>query len=478
MKKITCFRNCFLLICIILLNCDMVFAQRFKKLPKPQNIIIMIGDGMGFNHVKAADYYFGNQQQEYEKFPVKLAVAHYPAKAGEYEVGNPSSNYYSIGYNTVAAWTDTNYVKQCFTESAAAATALSTGCKTYNNAIGMSVNGDTLLNVLEVAKSIGKSAGVVTSVEFSHATPAGFVAHNVTRINYSQIARDMILKSRCNVIMGCGNPQYDDNGVLQTGKWKDAKYVADSSFWAQFVAGSGKRINFGVNGGSYTVSDCDGDKKPDPWTVIQDAEDFGKIMTGPTPKRVLGCPKIYSTLQQSRSMQNGENKDTPPFVTPFVSTVPSLSEMALGAINVLDNNKKGFFLMIEGGAIDWANHGNQKGRLIEEMKSFNDAVSSVIQWVNENSSWDETLLIVTADHETGYLWGDAPFTPLTYNGPNKLPGMKFNSNNHTNSLVPLYAKGAGSELYNVFADEQDMIRGPFIQNAEISQLIFFLWGKP
>jgi alkaline phosphatase len=151
--------------------------------------------------------------------------------------------------------------------------------------------------------------------------------------------------------------------------------------------------------------------------------------------------------------------------------------MALGALNVLDNNKKGFFLMVEGGAIDWALHGNQKGRLIEETAGFFDAVQSVIQWVDKNSSWDETLLIVTADHETGLLWGEKPFAPLIDNGKKQLPGMTFYSSNHSNSLVPFFAKGIGSDWYPVISDEYDAIRGPYMQNSEIPQLLFMMWGK-
>ncbi len=163
------------------------------------------------------------------------------------------------------------------------------------------------------------------------------------------------------------------------------------------------------------------------------------------------------------------------------TTVPDLKVMAQGAINVLDNNKNGFFLMIEGGAIDWAAHGNQTGRMIAEELYFNQTVESVINWVETNSSWDETLLIITADHETGYItapykgeagvnWEQLPKTPK-----GKLPNIQWNTNHHTNSLVPLFAKGAGSECLNLFADETDLKRGRYLNNTEIAQMIFMLW---
>ena len=452
-------------------------AQPAKGLPNPKNIIILIGDGVGYNHILATDYYLGIKEQVYEKFPVKLAMAHYPVKAGEYMAGKPGSNYYANGYNPVLAWKDTAYLKRDFTESAAAATAMATGVKTYNNAIGMSVDHDTLENLVQWAKAMGKSAGVVTTVEFSHATPAGFVAHNIVRTNYAQIAYEMLLDSRCDLIMGCGDPMYDNEGSPMKNKWKDAKYVGDSAFWLQFVTGSGKQTQFMVNGKTKTVKDVDGDGKPDPWTVIRDLSDFRNLQKGTTPKRVLGCPEIYESLQQSRAFRNGETRDSPPFVTPFIKTVPTLAEMVGGALNVLGNNPKGFFVMIEGGATDWASHARQKGRLIEEMKDFNEAINRVVDWVDNHSNWDETMVIVTGDHETGFLWGEKPFLPLTDHGKGNLPVMRYYSNNHTNSLIPFFAKGGGCELYHGFADERDSIRGPFIQNSEIAELIHLLWVK-
>lgn len=467
-----------LVVSLVIFNTSFITnGQKVNLLPNPKNIIFFIGDGMGYNHIKATNYYMGMKEQVYEKFPVHLAMSHYPAKAGKYSGTDLSSNNYATGYNTVAAWTLPSYLKHNYTESAASATAMSTGFKTYNNAIGMSVNHDTLENLVQWAKEIGKSAGVVTSAEFSHATPAGFVAHNTVRSNYSQLAYEMLLDSRCDVIMGCGNPMYDDDGKPLVNKWNNPKYVGDSVFWLQLINGSGKQTQFMVNGKMKTVKDVDGDKKPDPWTLIRDPDEFRALQKGKTPKRVLGVPGVYSTLQQSRSLQNGETNDSPPFITPFIQTVPTLSEMVNGALNVLDNNPKGFFVMIEGGATDWAAHDNQKGRLIEEMTGFNEAIDAVVNWINTNSNWDETMVIVTGDHETGLLWGEEPFIPIADRGKDQLPGMKFNSPDHTNSLIPFFAKGSGSELYKGFADEYDSVRGPYIQNSEIPQLIHFLWAK-
>ena len=152
--------------------------------------------------------------------------------------------------------------------------------------------------------------------------------------------------------------------------------------------------------------------------------------------------------------------------------------------------------MVEGGAVDWMGHANNMGRYIEEQIDFNHAVDDVIQWVEANSSWDETLLIVTSDHETGGIWGKKTFTngsvikgsgvgakddeiiaagekgisvdelisnrfnpyedefnrfrAVKDRGKGKIPGHQFASGNHTNELVPLWAIGSGSDLFHQF----------------------------
>ena len=468
-----------LLVCLLLAS---VTATAGKDrpghaLPHPKNIIIMIADGMGYNHVRAANLYLGKEAQPFEQFPVRLAMCTYPARAGSYKADDPSASTLPAGYNPSLAWKDTAFLKHSVTESAAAATALATGVKTYNNALGVGVNGDTLENLCERAKALGKSAGVVTTVEFSHATPAGFVAHNRSRVNYTEIARDMLLRSRCDVIMGCGDPMYDANGKAVAGRWNNTKYVADSAFWLQMVQGSGTRTTFDLKGNQLTVADADGDGHSDPWTVIRTAEDFRSLASGKAPSRMLSCAEVFETLQASRSPLNGETKNSLPYTTPLNTTVPTLAEMSRGALNVLSANRKGFFLMIEGGATDWASHDNHKGRLIEEMTGFFEAVAAVTEWIEAHGGWEKNLLIVTGDHETGLLWGDKPFEPLTGKGKGELPVMTFFSGDHTNSLIPFFAKGAGSVLFNSFADENDGVRGPFIQNAEVAQGVKLLWQK-
>lgn len=90
----------------------------------------------------------------------------------------------------------------------------------------------------------------------------------------------------------------------------------------------------------------------------------------------------------------------------FNPDVPDLATMSVAALNILNQNSKGFFIMIEGGGVDWMGHANYMPRFIEEQMDFNAAVAAVIDWVETYSNWEDTLLIVTSDHETGGIWGE------------------------------------------------------------------------
>ena len=148
--------------------------------------------------------------------------------------------------------------------------------------------------------------------------------------------------------------------------------------------------------------------------------------------------------------------------------------MSEGALNVLGQDEDGFHLMIEGGAIDWTGHANDISRNIEEQQDFNKAVDSVIAWVEQNSSWDETLLIVTADHETGYLSGqdELPNWKALTGEAGQVPDHGWYSGNHTNQVVPVFFKGAGSEDIKASTVGTDPVRGGFIDNITIANLTF------
>lgn len=132
--------------------------------------------------------------------------------------------------------------------------------------------------------------------------------------------------------------------------------------------------------------------------------------------------------------------------------------MTKGSLNLLSKNPNGFFLMVEGGAVDWAAHANNLPRIIEEQIDFNLAVEEAVKWVEKNSSWDETLMIVTTDHGNGLLQGPNTdqqlYADIVNQGAGALPLVRWNSDNHTRELVPVYAKGKGAEFFTSVAKSE------------------------
>lgn len=413
-----------------------------------KNVIYMVSDGWGENQIKATNYYMG-ETQAYESFPAKLFMSTYH---GMGTMGSKEISEYFTSYNSEKAWSDPEYINIKPTDSAPAATAMGTGEKTYDGSINKSTNLESLKTLAEVAKEKGKAAGVISSVEFSHATPAAFgAAHNLSRNKYAEIANEMLL-SKLDLIMGAGHPDYDNNG--QPRENKEYMYVGGETTWNALSKG-------GLNN----------------WDFSDSKERIEEIAKGSNvPDKFVFVAKAAETLQQGR---DGETEEVN--FGNFNKAVPTLKDMTVASLNILNKNDKGFFIMVEGGAIDWANHANQKGRMIEEQNDFNKSVDAVIDWVEKNSSWDETLLIVTGDHETGYLGGeeakDLGKSTVKDNGKGIMPGMKFYSGNHTNQLIPFYAKGVGAEILANIAGDYDQKRGYYIDNTQAAMLTKLLWGQ-
>jgi alkaline phosphatase len=443
--------------------------------PKAKNIILFIGDGAGYNSWVATAMYLGRYSSETKKTNLlcdtsewlKLACATYPLslstkprKSGQQEP--------ELVYDPKKAWDAQEgyaWLRKTATDSAGAGTAMSTGALTYNNAINWSDLDQPLAPTLvELAKRAGKSTGVVTSVQWSHATPATLGGAKVPkRDDYETIARQMLTSGTLDVIMGAGHPEVDNNGQPLPEEKRDYRYVGGKDTWQALEAARA------TPGGTYQG-----------FRPVVTQEEFAALCSGQTPSKVVGTAKVATTLQASRSFARAATSqsataDELPFTEPFVPGVPSLSLMVKGALNILDDNPNGFYLMIEGGAIDWANHANRPARMIEEMIDFLNAIETAVAWVEKHSNWSETLVIIVADHETGLIWGPdsdkVPFQPLVDRGPGKIPGLRYSSTGHSNSLVPLYARGAGAELFRNLREGNDPIRGPYVHLTSIFRVI-------
>jgi alkaline phosphatase len=444
----------------------------------------MISDGAGYNSWLAASMYQGKVGKQVYDRPGWLTVSSttYPLNLSTAPTGNLEQDK-AVVYDPFKAWdasrvgpkpgdcTGYAYLKSTPTDSAASATAMATGHKTYNNAINWTNEDEPMTgeNIAEIAKEKGKAAGVITTVFWCDATPAGFGgAHNVNRKNYAQIANEMLCAPWLDVIMGASNPDFDQDGQPRRHPSKE---------------------DYDLVGGRRTWNLLEEGRHPAGWKLIQSKEEFEKLANGNVapPAKLLGVPQAARTLQEKRNfgdapMPGEKKRHYQPYELPFNENVPSLAVMSEAAIRALERNPKGFYLMIEGGAVDWANHANEPERLIEEQVDFVQAVEAVAAWVEKNSNWDDTLLILTADHECGNLWGpdceNIPYQPLIDNGPGKMPGMKHNHTSHANSLVPIYAQGADAELFHKLIKGKDekaaaawKISGEFVDDTDIFQVM-------
>lgn len=412
-----------------------------------RNVVLMVVDGAGFNTFHAGSYFEHGQlgQQVYDRFPVKLGCTTYALD----KEGSP------VGYSPGVMWDDLSDggggpSGGSPADSAAAGTALNSGVKTMNGRVNVDGAGNTTTTIAELMDQAGKSTGAVSTVMFAHATPACVWSHDESRYHYVEIAREMILSSGLDVIMGAGHPEYDNSGRKAEPGTQSYNYVGGEETWRQLVGG--------MTGQG--------------WTLIETEEEFDALSRGDDlPERVIGIPQVYHTLQYERSGTGMGNLNT---------GVPTLATMARGALNVLAQDPDGFYLLIEGGAVDWGNHEGKLGRMIEEQVDFNRAVTAVVDWIEEESGWDETLLIVTSDHECGMLWGAGSYVDTNGDGDfdigtdtfvgrkrvasmgaGVLPGAQYGSKGHTNALVPLFAKGCGAGGFLELVDGRDERAGEF-----------------
>lgn len=414
----------------------------------PRNIILMVADGCGFHHLRAGALWRDGMDMfaGWEQLPVKLAVATF-ADGGRYD----GRAYWSEGP-----------AGQPATDSAAAITALTTGTRTANGRLAVDPAGAPLRTIVAAMEAGGRSTGLVTNVQFCHATPAGCAVNIEDRDEYEEISRDLLTRGPVDVLMGAGHPFYDRRGV--PAKKADYRNVGGHDTWEGLLAGTA--------GG-----DADGDGWPDPWRLVEDPEAIRALASGPTPPRVLGLARVRETFQQQRA----GDRQAPPFAVPPAPGMPTLAEMTRAALNILDDDADGFFLMVEGGAVDWAAHENQPGRLVEEVVGFAEAVDAVLAWIAANGGWQANLLVITADHETGNLGGPAPVSgieprclaslPLEPRGKGVLPGLRFHQDSHTNALVPLLAAGPGSGRLEASVVAVDSVRGPWIGNVAVGALL-------
>jgi alkaline phosphatase len=440
-----------------------------------KNVILMISDGASWGTWDMASYYEHGAlgQQPYDSFPVKLGMTTYPLNISNTPTGNGTP---TISYDPAQAWSDNpnggsyggtpnyfdgyRYIKADYTDSAAAGTALASGVKTYNNAINFDNFGQPVEFITQIAKDLGKATGVVSSVPFTHATPAAFGAQNISRNNYGEIGAQMVGGGVLDLIMGGGNPLYDVNGNTRaTPLFAPENGPGVPGTNGYIAASTWNALNDGSAG----------------WQLIQDKVAFDALAAGTlglTGQPLIGLPQVYDTLQYNRTQAaQGPDANNPSGVA-FNPNVPTLETMTRGALNYLGQDPDGLFVMIEGGAVDWAAHANNTARIIEEQMDFNAAVRAAFDWVDDNSNWLETLLIVLTDHGNGMPMGPSSdtlaFQPIQNNGKGSLPGVRWHYGTHTNENTLFFATGAGSDLFvqRVIGNDPYLLNGLKFNNGD------------
>jgi alkaline phosphatase len=277
------------------------------------------------------------------------------------------------------------------TDSAASGTAYATGEKTYNGAISVSNAHESLKTVLEHAEERGMATGLVVTCSITHATPAVFAAHVGDRSMDFAIARQMT-ESGVDVLFGGGR----------------------SFFLPKEQSGA----------------------RDDRVDLLERLRDRMAVALSPSEFRKLGDVDAAAALLAS---------EHPP---PVGMRDPPLPELTAKALEILSRDGDGFFLMVEGSQIDWAGHENDHEWLVAETLDFDRAVGVVMDFAEENG---RTLVVVTADHETGgyaVLDGSINREAVTR--------TSFGTDGHSGAMVPLLAYGPGRESFGGILDNTDV----------------------
>ncbi|QDU36613.1 Alkaline phosphatase 4 precursor [Maioricimonas rarisocia] len=287
-----------------------------------------------------------------------------------------------------------------YPDSAATATAICAGVKTYNGSINVGPTGERVSTIAHEVQQDGWLVGAISSVPISHATPASAYGHNVTRNDYQDITRDLLgLPSishpdhplpGLDVLIGAGFGATRDNDRNQ-----GENYVPGN----RYLAGEDLEAIDIANGGKYrTVLPTPG---VDGGTALREAAG----QAAANGERLFGFFGIgryghlpFQTADGDYQPAPGRSGKAESYSAEELLQNPTLAEMTTAALEYLGAHDKPFWLLVESGDVDWANHDNNLDNSIGAVRSGDDAVKVITDWVEENSDWSESLMIVTADH--------------------------------------------------------------------------------
>ena len=271
------------------------------------------------------------------------------------------------------------------TDSAAGGTAIATGHKTNNGIIGMDSDSIPVPSVLEILSEKGMKTGVIATSYITHATPASFVAKNINRNNYEEIAMDFAKSDKVDLLIGGGRKHFNQR--------QDGVNLIE------------QMVSEGWNYYDTLINIKESDK-----TMILASE--GHLPSYPSRGNFL----------------------------------PDATVLAL---EKLSGSENGFFLMIEGSQIDFAAHNCDSTYLVNELHDFDNTINKVLDFAEKDGN---TLVIVTADHETGGL------TMIDTNGRYTETFFKFSTGSHSPLMVPVFAFGPGSENFTGIMENTDIVK--------------------
>jgi alkaline phosphatase len=332
--------------------------------PRVKNIILVVGDGMGLAQASA--------------FMLS-------------EDGEPTN----LERASVAGFVKTSSANNRVTDSAAGATAYSTGEKTNNGYLGVNPAKDSLETILEKAERAGLATGLVATTHIMHATPGAFYAHTPYRNDYEGIALGL-LDADIDVAIGGG-----------------INYLTARKDGRNLVA----------------------ELEQQGYTVVDSLPDLEGVVSG-------------------RAMALYDEADIPKYIREGRDPM-MLAKGAVKALEILTNNTPrsagGFFLMVEGSYIDGAGHGNDSEMLLGEMLDFDNAVGKVFDYADAHPG---TLVIVLADHETGGL--TIPAGKENFLLPDSGIEFRWSTGGHTGTMVPMFAYGAHAEFFGGIMDNTEV----------------------
>ncbi|HCB02874.1 MAG TPA: alkaline phosphatase [Nocardioides sp.] len=327
--------------------------------PKIKNVIYLLGDGMGRTHVTAARerYYGADGKLNMEKFPAVGQVSTYAVQQAS---GQPG---------------DADFAPNYVTDSASAATAWSSGVKTYNAALGVDAKGNVVPTIMEYAKLAGLRTGNVSTAEITDATPAGQMSHALLR--------------------GCQGPTYSDaacqNPALTGGANLPTTDVRVTPIADQIARNNTADVILGGGLSRFDAAD----------ESALEANGYD-VLGSPTSQTVAtksdlagaSSKKVFALFNKGNMTIEKYKRENPASVQ---AQEPTVAEMTKKAIDLLKKgNSRGFYLQVEGALIDKRSHANDAAQTLEEMKAFDEAVKVAYDFAKKDG---HTLVIVTADHE-------------------------------------------------------------------------------